>query len=288
MSCDDRKGCCDGDLSAANAIRGVVDSIEAARAWRQKTLVSTGMVDVDAFLGGFGPGELVVLAGKPGVGKTAMALQIALNAALKADRVLFVSFEMGEATVAMRIASMLSGVSFASLRSGEASDDELAAVKSAKEELNEVPLSILGASRLSVDGIRREVSRLHGDRFGGISLLVVDYLSMVTPVSREIPRQEQVDGVGKALKQLAVDFRIPVLAVSHLMRSSKGEWPSNPVIACSPSIEQDADSVLIIDREVQQTNASLTIQKSRFGGVGVVDLLFAYDRLAFANINPEG
>jgi len=226
--------------------------------------VTTGLVDLDRRLGGLHPSDLIILAGRPSMGKTALATNIAYNAARarkprEADdntehthRILFFSLEMSSEQLATRILSQQSGIPSDRIRRGEINADEFQAFAVASQEMHRVSMFIDDTPAISVSAMRTRARRLK--RQSGLDLIVVDYLQLLQPSMgrRAENRVQEISEITRGLKTLAKELEVPVLALSQLSRQVENREDKRPQLADlreSGSIEQDADVVMFIFRE---------------------------------------
>jgi len=248
-----------------------VDAIELMEAAYRKeagmTGVSTGLRDLDEFLGGLHRSDLVILAGRPGMGKTSFATNIAFHAAKQyraevqengGARVVdgavvgFFSLEMSSEQLVTRILSEESGIPSQLLRRGQINARDFDAIVRASQEMSRIPLYIDDTPALTIQGLRTRARRLK--RQHGLSLVVVDYLQLVRPSTRagSDSRVQEVSEVTQGLKALAKELDVPVLALSQLSRAVEQREDKRPLLSDlreSGSIEQDADAVLFLYRE---------------------------------------
>ncbi|MFQ5765699.1 MAG: replicative DNA helicase, partial [Rhodospirillales bacterium] len=222
--------------------------------------VATGFSDLDKLLGGLHASDLVILAGRPAMGKTAMATNIAYNAAYtfrhtegrEGAVVGFFSLEMSAEQLASRILSEQSNISSDRMRKGELSNDEFARLAAASQTLHQIPIFIDDTPALTVSALRTRARRLK--RQHHLGLIVVDYLQLISAVgmSRNDGRVQEVSEITRGLKTLAKELDVPVLALSQLSRAVEQREPPRPQLSDlreSGSIEQDADVVMFIFRE---------------------------------------
>lgn len=224
------------------------------------------------------PGELVVVAARPAVGKSSLVLQQALHSALRGVPVLFVSCEMSRAEVAARALSIVSGVDgAATTRRRRFTPDEEVAVAHAQRKLRGAPLSILDASSATLAAVRAEARRIVA-RHGSIGLIVLDYLQLMTPPERRKggTREEEVSQLSRGAKVLAGELGACVVGVSQLNRAADGAEPRLAHLRESGALEQDANAVVFLhaDTAPQDGDSVVEVQvivaKNRSGPVGRV------------------
>ena len=260
-------------------------------------LVRTNFLDLDNLIGGFKNGELIVLAGRPAMGKTALALNIAKN--ISDDYAVgFNSLEMSATQLSTRMISQESEISVMDLLSGHFQESQMSIIMRAASK-NNLPLFIDDTPALSTIEFRSKAKRLKAEK--NIRLLVVDYLQLMKGVSKE-GREREISEISQSLKNVARELDIPVLALSQLNRKVEDRTSKEPQLSDlreSGAIEQDADVVLFIHRpEVygQSTDetgkdtknlAKLIVAKNRNGAVGKIDLTFVKERTQFQNYLPE-
>jgi replicative DNA helicase len=250
------------------AIRDAV-SMAAAAFERQGGLsgIATGFADLDRTLGGLHPSDLLILAGRPSMGKTALAVNVAFHAARHyqgeidrdgrerakdGGRVLVFSLEMSAAQLAMRLLSDFSGVGGDRIRRGELTRTEFMAVKEAARELDQLPLMIDDTGGISIGQLAARARRVA--RSTGLDMIVVDYLQLVTASNsrRSDNRVQEVSEITQGLKAIAKELNVPVVALSQLSRQVENRDDKRPQLSDlreSGSIEQDADVVMFVYRE---------------------------------------
>lgn len=232
----------------------------------------TGFPALDDSAGGWMPGELVILAARPGVGKTSFALQVAEHNAARGRRVLFVSLEMRDRELVARMLCGNSAVDSRRLRAGRLNAADLKRLQAAAADIVDLPVRLWAPPSATLAKIRgmakREVA------VGGLALLVVDYLGLIRPAAGDTkrPRFEQVGEVSAGLKAMAKELDVPVLALCQLNREADGTEPRLSNLRDSGAIEQDADVVLFLSRE--ETSTKLIVAKHRHGETGAVALRF--------------
>ena len=261
---------------------------------------STGFKDLDNKLQGLQKGDLVVVAGRPSMGKTSLAMNIAENVLLDNDSngaVLIFSLEMPGESLTTRLLSGMTKLNQQNVRSGMLKDDELRILLQQSEKLKNMPLWIDDSSILSPMELRAKARRLARTEKDGLSLIVVDYLQLMQlPLSIE-NRVNQISEISRSLKSLAKELNVPVIALSQLNRAVEQRPNKRPIMADlrdSGAIEQDADVILFIYRDEvynedseQGNKAEIIIGKQRNGPIGTVNLTFLKEFTRFENFSSD-
>jgi replicative DNA helicase len=261
------------------------------------TGVSSGFKDLDSLTFGFQRQEMIVLAARPSMGKTSLALNFAEAASMprRGDAVtsLVFSLEMSASQLALRMLCSRARVNMKLLRDGLLSKNgtEQAELIKAADEFSKAPLFIDDSSNLSIMQLRAKARRVHARH--PLGLIVVDYLQLLAPTDSKMPREQQVAEASRGLKSLAKELNVPVLVLSQLNRSSEKEnrTPKLADLRESGSIEQDADVVIMLARpkdadekfQVAADSAELIVAKQRNGPVGELKLTFLRDITRFEN-----
>ncbi|MBM5811740.1 MAG: replicative DNA helicase [Gammaproteobacteria bacterium] len=258
--------------------------------------VPTGFSKLDQLTTGLQAGDLVVIAGRPSMGKTTLAVNIAENAAIghKIPAALF-SMEMSAEQLTLRMISSLGRVNQSHLRTGQFSDEDWSRINGAIAQLSAAPLFIDETPALTPTEVRARARRLKRER--GLGLVVVDYLQLMqVPGTRE-NRATEISEISRSLKALAKELQIPVIALSQLNRAVEQRTEKRPVMSDlreSGAIEQDSDVILMIYREeVYEPNttrkgiADIIIAKQRNGPIGEVSLTFLGEYTRFENLVAE-
>ena len=264
------------------------------------TGISTGFIDLDEKLTGLHGGELIVLAARPGIGKTSLAMNMALHAAAKEKKAVGVfSLEMPSVQLVMRLLASHAKVDMKKLRGGRLSELDMEKLQEAAQELYELKFFIDDTGALSSFDLRAKARRLK-QREGSLGLLVIDYLQLMHQKGKVESRQLEVAEISRALKQLAKELDCPIVALSQLNRKveeRKGGKPMLSDLRESGAIEQDADVVMFIHRDDEddegggdQTFRStmpveLIIAKQRNGPIGSVDLVFLSEYTRFQSVD---
>ncbi len=265
--------------------------------------VPTGFKDVDRLFCGFRGGDLVILAARPGVGKTSFALNMAVNSAKRGTNVAFFSLEMSALQITQRIISSEANVKLSNIRSGYLQDSDIAAIGNASVALSSLSLAIDDTPGLSILEARAKARRQLRNlkERNDLGMIVVDYLQLMTPATprRDGNRAVEVGEISRGLKILAKELDVPVIALSQLNRSveTRGTKYKRPMLSDlreSGSIEQDADVVMFIDRsmdekEAEETGrpdlgtAELQVAKHRNGPTKDITLTFVGENTKFTD-----
>jgi replicative DNA helicase len=258
------------------------------------TGVPTGFTDLDRMTSGFQPGDLVILAARPSMGKTALALNFAQHVALrKGLPVGIFSLEMSKQQLLMRFLCAESLVDAHKVRTGYIGKDDFRQLIDALGVVTRAPLFVDDSSALTIMEMRAKARRLKAEH--GLSLLIVDYLQLMSGIGRVENRVQEISGISRGLKALAKELEIPVIALSQLSRAPEQRQgdhrPQLSDLRESGSIEQDADVVLFIFREEvyrpdeeNAGKADLIISKQRNGPIGLVKLAFLRQYTKFENL----
>jgi replicative DNA helicase len=257
------------------------------------TGVPTGFTDLDRMTSGLQPGDLVIVAGRPSMGKTALALNIAEHVALEAGLPVGVfSMEMSATQLVMRMLGAVGKLDQHKVRTGRLADEDWRRLTDAVGKLNEAPIQIDETAALNALELRARARRLHR-HFGKLGLIVVDYLQLMSAASSGENRATEISEISRSLKALAKELNVPVMALSQLNRSLEQRPNKRPVMSDlreSGAIEQDADVILFIYRDEvynpdtpDKGRAEVIIGKQRNGPIGTVMLTFQGEFTRFAN-----
>ncbi len=262
------------------------------------TGVETGFVDLDNMTSGLQPGELIIIAGRPSLGKTALALNIAAHAAIKHNKLVAVfSLEMSKESLVIRLLCSEGRIDGHKFRSGFSSREDWARMTQALGRLAEAPLYVEDTPALSIMQIRAKARRLKAEK-KHLDLLIVDYLQLVSGHGRFENRTQEVSFISRGLKSIAKELQVPVVALSQLSRAPEqrpGQRPQLSDLRESGSIEQDADVVVFIFRERQASEdaeegapelgveTKLIIGKQRNGPTGEIPIVFLKPYARFEN-----
>lgn len=292
--------------SMSTLIRSAIKQIEQAKGQDGNVIgVPSGFTALDRMTSGWQPSDLVILAARPAMGKTAFSLSLARNAAVEFQKPVAVfSLEMSSLQLVTRLISSESGLSSGKLRSGNLRNDEIEQIHAKITDLAEAPIFIDDTPGISVFELRAKARRLKSQH--DIQLLVVDYLQLMTAGSEGSKtgnREQEISTISRSLKSIAKELNIPVIALSQLSRAveSRGgdRRPQLSDLRESGSIEQDADMVMFINRpeyygltEDEEGNstlgiANIIIAKHRNGAVGDVQLKFTAELAKFSDLNSH-
>ena len=266
----------------------------------EKRGVPSGFTAIDNLLSGFQKADLIILAARPSMGKTAFALDLARNAALQhGASVGIFSLEMSDQQLVDRMLAAESGVDSWKLRTGRLSNDqEYESLQQAMDKLNKAPIHIIDEAALNIVKMRSAARRLKNEH--GLDMLIVDYLQLMSPtLTRGSDSMvQQITEISRSLKILAKELDIPVIALSQLSRAveQRGGKPRLSDLRDSGSIEQDADVVMFIhredkmnkDKEAERPNiAEIMVEKHRNGAVGHAELYFDGQHVRFLNLDTH-
>jgi replicative DNA helicase len=312
-----------GPLEFHEALRQTVELAERAQARGGRISgVTSGFTDIDDLLGGLQPSDLLILAGRPGMGKTALGTNIGFNAAkaylqdleTKAEfprgaPVLFFSLEMAAQQLSARILSEQSEIEVWKIRNGRFSESEWEKFVLAMQDLSTLPLFIDDSGGISIAQIAARSRRLKREK--NVGLIIIDYLQLVEPSRRLENRVQEITDVTKGLKALAKELNVPIIALSQLSRGVDSRDDKRPVLSDlreSGSIEQDADVVMFVYREEyylksrepepgsadhvkwaekldRATNrAEVLVEKHRHGATRSIELVFEGQFTRFSNL----
>lgn len=305
------RGARGGEVSFANALKSAIDDAAAAyRMGRGIRGLSTGLTDLDRKLGGLAPGGLYIVAGRPGMGKTALATNIAWSVTGDGLSVGFYSLEMPAAELALRITSQEAGVSSESLRRGAAGEDGVRKAIDAARRVSARQLVIDDRGGITIAQLAARSRRQR--RRHGVELIVVDYLQLMGGAGRRENRVQEITEITTGLKALAKELGVPIIALSQLSRGVESRENKRPQLSDlreSGSIEQDADAVMFVYREEYYLGinkppdsdleksmaweaamrnvagkAEVIVAKNRHGSVGTAELYFDASLTKFGNL----
>jgi len=317
----------EGPIDFAESLRRAVESAERAQARGGRISgVATGFTDVDSLLGGLQPSDLLILAGRPGMGKTSLATNMAFHAARawaqdiedgaevpRGASVLFFSLEMAAQQLSARILSEQTEIEMWKIRNGKFSESEWEKFVLSMQDLSTLPLYIDDTGGISIAQIAARARRLKREK--NIGLIVIDYLQLIEPSRRAENRVQEITEVTKGLKALAKELNVPVMALSQLSRGVDARDDKRPVLSDlreSGSIEQDADVVMFVYREEYylksrepepgsadhakwiekmervHRRAEVLVEKHRHGATNKIELFFDDRFTRFSNLAADG
>ena len=255
--------------------------------------VNTGFADLNSLTSGFQKSDLMILAARPAMGKTSLALNLAENVALKAEKpVAIFSLEMSKEQLVQRLLCSRAEVDSSRVRSGQLHAEDWEKLGQAMAELGEAPIYIDDSAGVTVMELRGKCRRLQAQCGGELGLVVIDYLQLIEGRSND-NRINQISEISRGLKLIAREINVPVLALSQLSRAVESRNDKRPMLSDlreSGSIEQDADIVMFIYRDDYYNDesekagiADIIIAKQRSGPTGVIELLFQNNITKFKN-----
>jgi replicative DNA helicase len=261
------------------------------------TGTATGYDDLDQLTSGLHPGDLVIIAGRPSMGKTSLAMNIAEYVGMKTTHPVAVfSMEMPGEQIAMRLLSSMGRINQQRLRSGRLDDSDWPRLTSAVSMLSEAPLFVDDTPALSPSELRSRTRRLMREH-KGLGLIVVDYLQLMQAPGSKENRATEISEISRSLKALAKELNVPLIALSQLNRSLEQRPNKRPVMSDlreSGAIEQDADLIMFVYRDEvyneetpDKGSAEIIIAKQRNGPIGTVRLTFRGEYTRFENYHPE-
>ncbi len=281
-----------------------IETLYARESSSDVTGTATGFADLDKMTSGLQPGDLIIVAGRPSMGKTAFSINIAENVALEEATkenpkpVAIFSMEMGGSQLAMRMLGSVGKLNQHDLRTGRLQDDDWGRLTQALGRLNDAPMHIDESAALSALEVRARARRLHRT-YGGLSLIVLDYIQLMSSNAGKASenRATEISEISRSLKSLAKELQVPVIALSQLNRSLEQRPNKRPVMSDlreSGAIEQDADLILFIYRDevynsdsADKGKAEIIIGKQRNGPIGTVALAFRGEYTRFDNLASD-
>ncbi|WP_348789544.1 replicative DNA helicase [Leifsonia sp. NPDC080035] len=278
------------------AVTVAIDEIEAAKHKDgSMTGVPTGFAEMDELTNGLHPGQMVIVAARPALGKSTLALDFARAAAIKHDMpTIFFSLEMGRSEIAMRLLSAEASVPLQHMRKGTVDNRDWTTIAATRGRINDAPLYIDDSPNMTLVEIRAKCRRLK--QRVGLKMVIIDYLQLMTSGKRVESRQQEVSEFSRALKLLAKELQVPVIALSQLNRGPEQRADKLPALSDlreSGSIEQDADVVILLHREsaYEKDNprageADLIVAKHRNGPTKTVTVAFQGMYSRFADMAP--
>ena len=263
------------------------------------TGVNTKFSDLNKITSGFQKSDLILLAARPSMGKTALALNMAMNAALENNIVAIFSLEMSKEQLGHRLLSSYSGINSQKLSTGSFDNNEFSELNETLKYLSDKQLFIDDTAGISVLELRSKARRIKNEH--GLDFIVIDYLQLMQGTPRkgsDYNRQQEISEISRSLKALARELKVPILALSQLSRSVELRADKRPMLSDlreSGSLEQDADMVMFLyreeyyDKETEQSNtAELVIAKNRNGPTTTINLQFNKECMRFGDLGMIG
>lgn len=257
------------------------------------TGIATGFTDLDYKTAGFQPSDLILIAARPSMGKTAFVLNIAQHICFKDDRCAAVfSLEMSKEQLINRLLSLQSGVNSQAIRTGTMTDPEWESIVEGAEVIARSKLIIDDTPGISIAELRSKCRRYHQEH--GLSIVIIDYLQLMSAHGHADSRQQEISEISRSLKALARELHVPVVALSQLSRAVEKREDHRPMLSDlreSGAIEQDADVVMFLYRDDYYNKesdkkgvAEVIVAKQRNGPIGTVELAWLPDYTKFANM----
>ncbi|HET6380370.1 MAG TPA: replicative DNA helicase [candidate division Zixibacteria bacterium] len=288
-----------GFESLSTLLAQAYDRLEYLHEHRGEVLgIPSGLSHLDALLGGFQPSDLIILAARPSVGKTSMALNIAQHAAVReGKKVAIFSLEMSREQLALRLLSAESGINPRPLQTGFVDETDWSKIAQVMNAMHNAPMWIDDSPILTVMELRTKARRLEAEQHG-LDLVIVDYLQLMqgSVQQKDANRVQEVSEISRGLKSLARELKVPVIALSQLSRNVEQRGTAEPRLSDlreSGSLEQDADVVIFLYREGEQNPESdvelvkAKVAKHRNGPIGEVPLQFRKSNTRFYTLARE-
>lgn len=260
------------------------------------TGISSGFINFDDKTSGFNPSDLIIIAARPSMGKTAFALNLALNAAMKSSKsVLIFSLEMSSSQLLQRLLAIQSGIGLQKIRNGFLEEEEWGRLGIASGQLASSNINIADIPNVNVLEIRAMARRLKA--MGKLDMIVIDYLQLIKGTGKGDNRQQEISDISRSLKGIARELNIPIIALSQLSRAPEQRADRRPMLSDlreSGAIEQDADMVVFLYRDDYYNEESeekgiteVIIGKQRNGPVGTVKLRFFHEITKFGDYTTK-
>ena len=281
-------------VAVGDMIKDTLKTVE--KLYERKEMVTgvpTGYDDLDRLTAGLQPADLIVVAGRPSMGKTAFSLNIATNAAFAGTGVAVFSLEMAKEQLVLRMLCSEARVDNSKIRSGYLGERDFPKLANAAGRLHEAPIYIDDTPAISILELRAKARRLVRDRTKRVGLIVVDYLQLMRGMGQANNREQEISEISRSLKALAKELHVPVIAISQLNRRVEDRGDKRPMMSDlreSGAIEQDADVIMFIYRdEVYNPKsdnkgiAEVIVAKQRNGPIDTVELTFLSEFTRFEN-----
>jgi replicative DNA helicase len=285
-------------VAVGDMIKDTLKTVE--KLYERKEMVTgvpTGYEDLDKLTAGLQPSDLIIVAGRPSMGKTAFSLNIAANAAFAGVGVAVFSLEMAKEQLVLRMLCSEARVNNSKVRSGYLAERDFPKLANAAGRLHEAAIYIDDTPAISVLELRAKARRLVRDRSKKVGLIVIDYLQLMRGMGGASNREQEISEISRSLKALAKELAVPVIAISQLNRRVEDRGDRRPMMSDlreSGAIEQDADVIMFIYRdEVYNQNseekgkAEIIVAKQRNGPIDKVELTFLNEFMRFENYTPR-
>jgi replicative DNA helicase len=285
-------------VAVGDMIKDTLKTVE--RLYERKEMVTgvpTGYEDLDKLTAGLQPSDLIIVAGRPSMGKTAFSLNVAANAAFAGVGVAVFSLEMAKEQLVLRMLCSEARVNNSKVRSGYLAERDFPKLANAAGRLHEALIYIDDTPAISVLELRAKARRLVRDRTKKVGLIVIDYLQLMRGMGGASNREQEISEISRSLKALAKELAVPVIAISQLNRRVEDRGDRRPMMSDlreSGAIEQDADVIMFIYRdEVYNQNsevkgkAEIIVAKQRNGPIDTVELTFLNEFMRFENYTPR-
>ena len=285
-------------VAVGDMIKDTLKTVE--RLYERKEMVTgvpTGYEDLDKLTAGLQPSDLIIVAGRPSMGKTAFSLNVAANAAFAGVGVAVFSLEMAKEQLVLRMLCSEARVNNSKVRSGYLAERDFPKLANAAGRLHEALIYIDDTPAISVLELRAKARRLVRDRTKKVGLIVIDYLQLMRGMGGASNREQEISEISRSLKALAKELVVPVIAISQLNRRVEDRGDRRPMMSDlreSGAIEQDADVIMFIYRdEVYNQNseekgkAEIIVAKQRNGPIDTVELTFLNEFMRFENYTPR-
>ncbi len=266
------------DLVANRLVR-TMEQIKAAHERKGKIPgVTTGFELLDTMTGGFMPQEVTIIGGRPGTGKTAIALEMIIAACNEGRRVGLFSAEMSTESIIKRMVSNIGFVNSYALRTGNITTSDMQSIFEAFNKLKAMGVYVNDTPNIPLVSLISEARKMR--RAEGVEIIFVDYLGLVGNEEKNVPRHEQVAGISKMLKQLSRELDIPFVVLSQVTRETHGKRPTMADLRDSGAVEQDADQIMLLfsqgwlDDKKTKIKVKAIVEKNRNGATGDVDMVF--------------
>jgi replicative DNA helicase len=260
-----------------------VDDIDERATGHRRSGLLTGIQDFDSLTCGLEPGQLVIVAARPSVGKTALALNVADYVTHQGETVAFFSLEMTRRELAQRLLALRASVSVSAMRSGQLEGDQWDRISACKAKAEGQRLFLIDRSSIGVPYARAAARKIK--RQNGLGLIVVDYLGLMRGEGQN--RTQEIGSLSRGLKALAKELHVPIIALAQLNRGNEHRQDRRPQLSDlrdSGEIEQDADIVAMLHTEQEQPGfAELLVRKNRNGALGTVNLRYQGEHMRFSN-----